>query len=60
MNTGSFRIKLELITSTGILAAILSAMTGWKLAFVWYIIGIICVNIALVTWAVKEARKTHR
>jgi predicted PurR-regulated permease PerM len=48
MDRGSARSQLMLIIITGILAGIVSAITGWKLAFVWYIITIICVVIAAV------------
>jgi hypothetical protein len=57
MNRGSTRSKLMLIIITGILAGIVSAITAWKLAFVWYIIAIICVVIAAVAWGLSELNR---
>ncbi len=60
MNYGSIGFKLKLTLMTGIIAAIVSALTGWKLAFVWYILALICLVIAVVAWGLSELIQTRR
>jgi hypothetical protein len=57
MNYGSILAKLMVIMITGILALIVAAITGWKLAFVWYIIAISCVVIAAVVWGFSKLKR---
>ena len=46
MNRGSIRFKLKLIIIAGALAGIVSFVTGWKFAFVCYMIALFCLEIA--------------
>ena len=60
MNGASWGAKAELALVTGIIAAIISAVTGWHFAFIWYLTAIATVVLACIGWAALEIWKDYR
>ena len=51
MHGASLGAKTKLALTTGIIAAMISFLTGWLFAFIWYLIAIATVVLAFIGWA---------
>jgi hypothetical protein len=57
MNGARWIAKIKLLVLTGIIAAIVSFMTGWHFSFVWYVTAIVLAVMFGIIWAATELWK---
>lgn len=51
MTYATWSSKLKLICATGILAAVISWLTGWGMFFVWYMIAMVLLTFVVLVWS---------
>ena len=57
MNGARWIAKIKLVVLTGVIAAIISYITGWQFSFVWYMTAIVTAIVIGVIWAATELWK---